>query len=803
MKTGSPPPIPTLIEPEKGALGIVPRVIRIGRSQDNDVVLGYPFISGHHARLTVVGGRAVLEDLGSRNGTAVNTPTQRITTTAIRPSDTVYFGTLPVPAARLLGEGLVQGDAPVRELSLERSSLVLGRNPDCDVVLASPSVSRRHASLVRRAGVIRVEDLGSANGTFVNGSRISAPTVLSTGDLVSIGGHHLRVAATGTLLESPWRGNVTVEVRGVSIAGGGRRLIEDVSFTVFPSELIGVMGPSGAGKTTLLNALNGYARPVAGTVLFNGIDLYASYDLFRLQLGFVPQDDIMHRELTVRQALYYSARLRLPADTSDAELHGRIDTVLAELGLSGLDGARIGTPERKGISGGERKRVNIAMELLTDPSVLFLDEPTSGLSSEDALMVVQLLRRLADEGKTVVLTIHQPGREAFALLDEVVVVGKDEVTTPGRLVFFGPAYPDAAEFFAPAPTTVRSDDLSPDAMLRGMASAPASQWSARYQASDTKRRFVDDRAGSRGALDPVSSAPSSVRRPGLRQWWTLTRRTAAVKTGDLDNLAMLLVQAPVIALFMVIVFGPQSREAMTWEAWPDVVGALGSTMFMLAVSAIWLGCSNAAREIVAEWAVYHRERMVSLKIPSYVISKLLVLGGVGALQCAILAGVVTLGCKLAAPVLATFGVLLLASTVGLMCGLVLSAYSRTSEVAISLVPTVLLPMIMLGGAMATLTELSPPVRAVAQVMPSRWSFEALMLIESPRRPQWEAAPTRASATPADPAGEEEVPAVKSVSDVHFPASVRVGLAPATAVLAAMSIVLLLAIIAILKRRDPV
>lgn len=802
MTTGSPPPIPTLIEPENGQRGIVPRVIRIGRSQDNDVVLGYPFISGHHARLTVIGSRAVLEDLGSRNGTAVNTPTQRITTTNLSPSDTVYFGTLPVPASRLMGEGLVQGDAPVRELSLDRSALVLGRNPDCDIVLTSPSVSRRHARLVRRAGIVRVEDLGSANGTFVNGSRIGAPTALNAGDFLSVGGHLLRLAAAGTLLETSWRGNVTVEVRGVSVACGGRRLIEDVSFTAFPSELVGVMGPSGAGKTTLLHALNGYARPLAGSVLYNGMDLYSSYDLFRMQLGYVPQDDIMHRELTVRQALYYSARLRLPADTSDTELHTRIDTVLADLGLAGLDGARIGTPERKGISGGERKRVNIAMELLTDPSVLFLDEPTSGLSSEDALMVVQLLRRLADEGKTVVLTIHQPGREAFALLDEVTVVAKDQVASPGRLVYFGPAYPDAVEFFAPAPPVASAGDLTPDAMLRGLASAPASHWSARYQASDTKRCFVDDRAGSRGQLAPTASASRSVRRPGLSQWWTLARRAAAVKAGDLDNLAMLLVQAPVVALFMVVVFGPQARKEMTWESWPDVVGALGSTMFMLSVAAIWLGCSNAAREIVAEWAVYHRERMVSLKIPSYVVSKLVVLGGVGALQCAILAGVVTVGCKLAAPVLATFGVLLLASLVGLLCGLVLSAYSRTSEVAISLVPTLLLPMIMLGGAMATLSEMSPPVRAVAQVMPSRWSFEALMLIESPRRPQWEVAPASSVATGSD-AGEAETPDAKHVSDVHFPSSVRSGLAPSVGVLAGMSVVLLLAIMVILKRRDPI
>lgn len=805
--TDSPPPVSltdgvasTIVDPAKDEAQAGLRTIRIGRSRDNDIVLGYPFISAHHARLTVAGGRALLEDLESRNGTSVNSPARRIARAEITAADTVYFGTLPMPATRLLGDRLVQGDAPVRELTLDRSTLVLGRHPNCDVVLSSPSVSRQHARVLRRAGTMRVEDLGSTNGTFVNGRRIASPAEIVAGDVVAIGGHLLRLASEGTLVESQWRGNVTVEARGVAVDGGGRRLLDTVSLTVFPSELVGVMGPSGAGKTTLLNALNGYSQPVAGQVLFNGVDLYGSYDQFRLQIGYVPQDDIMHRELTVREALYYTARLRLPADTDDAEIHARIDSVLAELGIAGLDTSRIGTPERKGISGGERKRVNIAMELLTDPSVLFLDEPTSGLSSEDALMVAHVLRRLADGGRTVILTIHQPSVDAFELLDEVVVVGKDAPRSPGRLVYFGPAYPEAIDFFSPSPEVERrhADRPTPEAMLRGLATADASAWTAKYEKSETRRRFVESRANSRETAVPAPQTRRARRRPGLRQWWTLVRRTAAVKAGDLDNLVMLFVQAPVIALFTVVVFGPQTRRELTWESWPEVAGALGSTMFMLSVAAIWLGCSNAAREIVAEWAVYKRERMVNLKIPSYIAAKLTLLGAIGAVQCATMAGIVTLGCGLNAPTAAVFGVLLLASLVGLGCGLLLSAYARTSEVAISLVPTLLLPMIMLGGAMAPLPDMSRPVRAVAQAMPTRWSFEALMVLESARRPGWEEPARDLIATN----GEEPRSAEKRVVDLHFPADVRVGLSSGVGVLAAMTAVMLLAIIAILRLRDP-
>src|SRR5439155_14760032 len=170
----------------------------------------------------------------------------------------------------------------------------------------------------------------------------------------------------------------------------------------------------------------------------------------RGMIGFVPQDDIIHSELTVREALFYSARLRLPRDFSNRDIHKRIDAVLAQLGLAGIDDVLIGSPTRKGISGGQRKRVNLAMELLTDPSVLFLDEPTSGLSSEDTLIVMQVLRQLADTGKTILLTIHQPSLDAFSKLDNVVVVSKDAGSTDaGRLAFYGPAYPDSVQFFNP------------------------------------------------------------------------------------------------------------------------------------------------------------------------------------------------------------------------------------------------------------------------------------------------------------------------------------------------------------------
>ena len=780
-----------------GAKASGPVVIRVGRAADNDVVLDYPFISAHHARITIEGGRATIEDLGSANGLALGAPQQRVTRAPLSAGDTVYFGTLPVPAARLLGGVLLLGGASLVLPAPQATITVIGRDPSCDRVLPHPEISRRHARLVRTPEGLTIEDLGSTNGTFVNGTRITRPTLLHPSDLVALGSTTYRIGADGSLLEQVWRHNVTVEARGVSVDIPGARLLDNVSLTVFPSELVGVMGPSGAGKTTLLSALNGYTAPSQGQVLFNGQDLYANYDLFRLQLGYVPQDDIMHRDLTVQEALYFTARLRLPSDTSDQEIYERIAQVLEQLGLRGIEHTRIGTPERRGISGGERKRVNVAMELLTDPSVLFLDEPTSGLSSEDALAVMRALRALADTGKTVIVTVHQPSREVFELFNQVVVVGRDAEGGSGKVTYYGPAFPDAITFFNP---TAASDpsarpSLSPDLVLRGMATAPASEWARRYERSEFKRRWVDERMGSvPGSL--AARAPARPRRSfGLSQWWTLLRRAAAVKAGDRDNFLMLLVQAPAIALFTVMVFGPHARKVMTHATWLEVAAPTGGALFMLVVAAAWLGCSNAAREIVAEWAIYRRERMVNLTIPSYLLAKLTVLGGLSVMQCLVLVGGVFLGCGCRAPVLPALGVCVLLAMVGVGLGLLLSAFSRTSEVAISMVPTLLLPMIMFGGALVPLADMSPQARAVAQVMPTRWAFEGLVLLESGKRPSWE--------VPSLPGTSPARADWKDFADRYFARHVRTDLTTDVAVLTGTFALLVAGMAVTLRARDVV
>ena len=283
--------------------------ITIGRDDDNDVQLHYPVVSSHHARIVFTDGQAILEDLGSTNGTSLAVPGKRISRAPIGPADVVYFGSVRLPAARLLEGRLNLGAAARESVAFAGDQMVFGRMPGCDKVLDNPSVSGRHARLSRAPGGFLVEDLGSTNGTFVNGKRVSGSARLGPGDVVALGTYTFRIDDRGNLEQRDLRGNVTLEVRGVSVDVPGKRLIEDVSLTLYPSEFVGLMGPSGAGKTTLMNALNGYTPPTAGEVLINGESLYADYDRFASFIGYVPQDDIMHRDLTVGQALYYTAKL--------------------------------------------------------------------------------------------------------------------------------------------------------------------------------------------------------------------------------------------------------------------------------------------------------------------------------------------------------------------------------------------------------------------------------------------------------------------------------------------------------------
>jgi ABC-type multidrug transport system ATPase subunit/pSer/pThr/pTyr-binding forkhead associated (FHA) protein len=710
------------------------QVMNIGRDPDNDIYLDYPMISRHHARIMREASQWIIEDRGSVNGTALNRIDNRIQRAVLAPSDEIYFGSYKIAASRILKEKrLTQGEGQFERVKFQGDRMVLGRDPECDQPLDYPMISWRHAVLEKTSQGIYVEDLNSRNGTYVNGVRVSGKTLVKTGDEIGLGSFRFMLLEDGALAKREYIGNVTIEVAGVVVnAPNGTRLLDAVSLSVFPSELVALMGPAGAGKTTFLKAVNGYTAPASGRVLFNGNDLYHYYDLFRQQMSYVPQDDIVHPQLTVREALYYTAKLR--TDLTDAEIDQRIKQVLASLEIQDKENTIIGSPEKKVLSGGQRKRVNIAMELIAKAPVIFLDEPTSGLSSYDAENVVRVLKKLSSEGTTIVTTIHQPSLNIFQQFDNLIMISRDKGGC-GALAYFGPAYPDSIEFFDPAGTQEARKqpgrELNPEMLLTGLAKKKTSEWASQYEQSRYRKQFVTERMGKiPSRTDQVSK--STGRGFGFGQWWTLLRRNMILKARDRAQSIILLIQAPLFALLLGLVFG--SLQYTGARPTPgDMLNLAKHAVgieFLMVVAAIWFGCNNVARDIVGEWTVFQRERMVTLKLPSYLFSKLAVAAVLCLFQCATLLGIVTLFCKLQGNFLATLAILFLASMVGAAIGLCVSARTSTTEAAIAMLPLILLPMIALAGGLTPIHSMSKPMQAITLAVPSRWAYEAALVQEA-------------------------------------------------------------------------
>ncbi|HVJ94011.1 MAG TPA: FHA domain-containing protein, partial [Labilithrix sp.] len=434
----------------RGQANAPPGHLLVGREPStSSLVIGSSAVSSTHA--TVKMDRMMVQDSGSTSGTFV--AGARIPPNAPVPMDpngVVAFGPVPVPVS-LLGQiaQAMSGGAPVAaaqpvaggapmelaggaapgagagaapkkhrtiigELNLQQlggGTISIGRTPDNKIVVPHPQVSSRHAQIIDQGGNLFLEDLGSGNGTFVRGQRLARGqrVPVQNGERVYIGPMPLVIQIAGQQVnvvvedQQAWAGKPLYEIEAWDLflevpdrdnKAQMKVLLDHVSFKALPGDMIALMGPSGAGKTTLLMTLNGYLPPTSGQVRINGEDLYAIYDALRGVIGYVPQDDIVHPELTVFEAVKYSARFRLPNDYSDEEINARVEQTLRDLGLEAVKNLQIGKPEKKVLSGGQRKRVNIALELVTDPVILFLDEPTSGLAADDTTALINLLHDL-------------------------------------------------------------------------------------------------------------------------------------------------------------------------------------------------------------------------------------------------------------------------------------------------------------------------------------------------------------------------------------------------------------------------
>lgn len=632
----------------------------------------------------------------------------------------------------------------------EAPGLLVGRGSEADLILNRPEISRRHARLRSVGPETLLEDLRSANGTFVEGQRLKPgrPVRLEPGQRVAFGPVELQFLGDRLVpvpdpspeedrnfeereeagagrhhCERRFIGQgreIRVEVSGlcqeVRRRGQPLTLLHEVEFTAHPRELVAIVGASGAGKSTLIKALNGMWPAERGTVLYGGKSFNAGPNAFRSVIGYVPQEDIVHRELTVERVLQYAGELRLPAETPEPERQALINATLAELGLEHRRDARIST-----LSGGERKRVNIAVELLTRPSLLLLDEPTSGLDPGLERRVVALLRRLTEEGRTILFVTH--ATESIAQCDQVLFLA-----TGGRVAFFGP--PAAAlEFF-------EVEEFA-EAYLKLAGSEDAeTDWPERFRQSayyQASLRRHEERPRDLPSLDtpprPCAPGAESPFRSGLRQLGTLARRYLDVIRGDARNLVILLLQAPFIATILSFLYKPNtfSNDLATAPGAAPPVKDAPELLFLMVIATLWFGTINAAREISKERPIYLRERLAGVRVWPYLLSKLTVLATLCVLQSGLLLGIIGARVPLTTDGPTWWlilGTLVLTSLAATLQGLLLSALAGSSDQAVSLVPVVLLPQVIFSGMLIGLSDLGP-LRAVANVMPGRWAYGGL------------------------------------------------------------------------------
>ncbi|MFI9822192.1 FHA domain-containing protein [Streptomyces sp. NPDC052013] len=704
-----------VLETESGSTVMSPvRDYHVGRDPLSDIVIDDARVSWHHAVLHANGGHWTLKDTHSTNGTYADG--SRVHARDVGPGTVIRFGSATDgPRAVLAAPARNRPSAvshpalthtfrqPTSVRPLPTRTVRIGRAADNDLVVDDLIVSRHHAELhVHVDGTYEIVDLGSHNGTYLNGVAVDRADI-GPGDIVGIG--HSDFCLIGDELQQYVdTGEVSLDVQDLTVAvdRGTKTLLDHVSFPVGEKCLLGVVGPSGAGKSTLMNALTGQRPADEGTVLYDGRDLYHDYAELRQRIGLVPQDDILHTQLTVHAALSYAAELRFPQDTAKAERRARVDEVIRELGLEERARQHVHS-----LSGGQRKRVSVALELLTKPSLLFLDEPTSGLDPGMDRSVMHMLRGLADDGRTVIVVTHSV--LSLDVCDRLLVLAPG-----GRVAYYGPPGEALAFFgFEHWPEAFEAFEHQQDR-----------DWAGQYRESPFHRRYVAEAAAQpqRPREDPVLVGPPPEPRRWGAQLSTLVRRYTAALAADRTFLAIMIALPFVMgAMARALAGGELTRKSAM------------NTLLILCVGAVLTGAANAVRELVKERVIYQRERAVGLSRSAYVMSKVVVLGTVTALQAVVLTLVALAGVDLHAPggegvvmpplVEITVAVALLAFA-AMMLGLLVSAVVPKEEVTMPLLVLLAIVQVVFCGALLPLADVLV-LEQVAWLVPARWGFAAM------------------------------------------------------------------------------
>lgn len=612
-----------------------------------------------------------------------------------------------------------------RRLSLRRLEewpVELGRAPTPDryasMVLDAPTISRLHATVWSDGQSGHILQDSSTNGTFLNGQRVERRCALTAGDFIRIGPFTLSYHPDSLVLEdtgSQIRLDAHRLVKKVQDKQGNERnILNDISLVIEPGQLVALVGGSGAGKSTLMKSLLSISPVTTGTVFLNGENLRDTWGLYRTQIGYVPQDDIVHLNLTVEEVLTYACRLRLPPDTS---VEAVVKKTLSQIRLSHVRHTFV-----RNLSGGQRKRVSIGVELLADPKLFFLDEPTSGLDPGLDKEMMRLLRDLANQDRTIVLVTHATAN--IGICDRIAFLGRG-----GYLCYYGPAQ-EAPDFFE------LPDDQDRDfadiylKLEAGETEADnrenVSHWCAKYHQSTAHKTYIAALLSPGHdqqffAHERVSKGVSL-----LNQLKILSQRYLRLILRDRLSQILTLVSGPIaIALTGIILSQEQPLAPLSPLESAQAPLAL-RLVFVFSCIAIWIGLSSAVREIVKEAAIYQRERLINLGLFAYVGSKVVIWVGIAALQSVLMVVAIALAFKAPTSPLISWelgvGVTnFLTVLASASLSLAISALVATENAANNLLPLIMIPQIIFSGVLFELGGIS---QKLSWLMMSRWSVAA-------------------------------------------------------------------------------
>ena len=720
----------------------------VGRGQDCMVRLDSRMISRHHAMLTVRSSELWIIDLGSKNGVDFKgqklTPQQSYKLTlgdtfkidefeiaygslqdaerqqapmVMQAPDsnaaTMIGGTPGVPGAVMGAAGIVQEVArgPLNLMGQERVSI--GRAPDNEIVFNHHMVSRYHAVIERMGTRTRLLDLHSANGVYVNDKPIDNQTWLKQGDKIRIGPY--QILFTGNELHASATESYAIDVIGMNKwVTKTLNLLQDISISVGENEFVALVGMSGAGKSTMMDAINGFRPATHGNVLINGLDMYQNYAMFRDDVGNVPQKDIVHTELTAEQALDYAAQLRMPADTSKAERKAVVAGTLEDLGMTFKKDVPISR-----LSGGQLKRVSIGVELLTKPRLFFLDEPTSGLDPGTEYEMMKLLRRLADQGRTIMIITHATKNVMFC--DKAIILAKG-----GNMAFYGPPE-DALEYFDTFRTNrerlekdMEFDDIY--LILNDEGRGQPEEWRERYLQSPYAR-FTQAQHVRKQQENVAGRRQQGRRISPIKQFFILSARNLKIFFQDKATLGLTLALAPILGM-MNFMWGSKLFDPVVGDS-AKVMGM----WFISSIIVVLVGAMGSVRELVKENDIYKRERAVGLKILPYILSKMWIGVVLAIYQAAMILFFVVILVKPVVPGVEAYifllGTMFLGVVAGYMLGLVVSAAVPNQNSAQIVLIAALVPMFLFAGVLQPLDKI-PLGEVISPAISSRWTFEAFV-----------------------------------------------------------------------------